>query len=52
MTVEMVDAGPRQVSRSVEVQAPAAELFAIVADPRLHRELDGSDTVGDNIDAP
>jgi Polyketide cyclase / dehydrase and lipid transport len=52
MTVEIVDAGPRQVSRSVEVQAPAAELFAIVADPRRHRELDGSDTVGDNIDAP
>ncbi|MBV9091883.1 MAG: SRPBCC family protein [Mycobacteriaceae bacterium] len=52
MSVEIVDAGPRQVSRAVEVRAPAAELFGIVADPRRHHELDGSGTVGDNIDAP
>ena len=52
MTVVTVDAGPLQVSRSVEVDAPATELFAIVADPRRHHEIDGSDTVGDNIRAP
>jgi hypothetical protein len=52
MTVNPVDAGPRRISRSVEVNAPAEELFAIVADPRRHHELDGSGTVGDNIDAP
>jgi Polyketide cyclase / dehydrase and lipid transport len=52
MTVITVDAGPNQVSRSVEVAAPAAELFAIVANPRRHHELDGSGTVGDNIRAP
>ena len=52
MTVTTVEAGPGQVSRSVEVKAPAAELFAIVADPRRHHELDGSGTVGNNIDAP
>jgi uncharacterized protein YndB with AHSA1/START domain len=52
MTVTVVDAGPRQVSRSVEVAAPAAELFAIVADPRRHHELDGSGTVRANISAP
>ncbi len=52
MSVEIVDAGPRQVSRAVEVQAPASELFAIVADPGRHHELDGSGTVGDNIAAP
>lgn len=52
MTVEVVDAGQRQVSRSVEVNAPAAELFAIVADPRRHHELDGSGTVGETVDAP
>jgi len=52
MTVTVVDAGARQVSRSVEVAAPAAELFAIVADPRRHHELDGSGTVRDNISAP
>jgi uncharacterized membrane protein len=50
--VEIVDAGPTQVSRSVEVNAPAAELFAIVADPRRHHEIDGSGTVGLNIKAP
>ena len=52
MTVNTVDAGPKQISRSVEVNAPASELFAIVADPRRHRELDGSGLVRDNIRAP
>jgi uncharacterized protein YndB with AHSA1/START domain len=52
MTVTTVDAGPKQISRSVEVAAPARELFAIVADPRRHHELDGSGTVGANIRAP
>jgi hypothetical protein len=52
MTVTTVDAGPNQVSRAVEVHAPASELFAIVSDPRRHHELDGSGTVGDNIRAP
>jgi uncharacterized membrane protein len=52
MTVNVVDAGPHQVSRSVEVSAPAAELYAMVADPRRHSELDGSGTVGDNIKVP
>jgi hypothetical protein len=52
MTVSVVDAGPRQVSRSVEVAAPATELFAIVADPRRHGEIDGSGTVGENFKAP
>lgn len=52
MTVTVVDRGPRQVSRRVEVAAPAAELYAIVADPRRHHELDGSGTVRDNITMP
>lgn len=52
MTVTVVDAGPRQVSRSVEVAAPAAELYAMAADPRRHHELDGSGTVRDNITVP
>ena len=51
-TVTVVDAGPRRVCRSVEVGAPASELFAIVADPRRHPELDGSGTVIDNVRAP
>ncbi|MFG1929137.1 SRPBCC family protein [Mycobacterium sp. NPDC048908] len=52
MGVTVVDAGPRQVSRSVEVQAPAPEVFAILADPTRHHEVDGSGTVRDNIRAP
>lgn len=52
MTVAVVDAGPGRISRSVEVAAPAAELFAMAADPRRHRELDGSGTVRDNVKAP
>lgn len=52
MNVQIVDAGPKQISRSVEVNAPASELFAIVADPRRHRELDGSGLVRDNVRGP
>ena len=32
--------------------APVGELYALVADPRRHHELDGSGTVRDNIKAP
>ncbi|CPR12894.1 polyketide cyclase / dehydrase and lipid transport [Mycobacterium bohemicum DSM 44277] len=52
MMVTVVNAGPRRVSRSVEVAAPVAELYAMAADPRRHQELDGSGTVGGNIDSP
>ena len=52
MTVIVVEAGPQQVSRQVEVAAPAAELYDLVADPRRHHELDGSGTVVGNIKAP
>ena len=52
MTITVVDAGPRKVSRSAEVAAPAAELFPLIADPRRHSELDGSGTVGDFVSAP
>jgi uncharacterized protein YndB with AHSA1/START domain len=52
MTVNIVDAGPRKVSRSAEVNAPADEIFELVADPRKHHELDGSGTVVDTIDGP
>ena len=53
MSVTVVDPGPHQISRSVEVQAPAPELFAaIAADPTRHHEVDGSGTVRGNIRAP
>jgi hypothetical protein len=52
MNVTVVDLGPQQISRSVEVRAAASELFAIVADPTRHQELDGSGTVRGNIRGP
>ncbi|BBZ46507.1 SRPBCC family protein [Mycobacterium parmense] len=52
MTVNVVDAGPRRVSRSVDVAAPAAELYGLAANPRRHHELDGSGTVRDNMKVP
>jgi ribosome-associated toxin RatA of RatAB toxin-antitoxin module len=45
--VTTIDAGKRAVSRRALVQAPAAEVFALVADPHRHHELDGSGTVRD-----
>ena len=52
MSVSAVDAGPNRVSRSVVVNAPAADLFAAVADPRLHSALDGSGTVRNTVRGP
>lgn len=46
-TVTVVEAGPQQVARRVLVHAPAADVFALVADPHRHPELDGSGTVRD-----
>ena len=33
------------VSRSIEVNAPASEIFNLLADPARHHEIDGSGTV-------
>ena len=46
-TLKTEDAGPRTVSRSVQVAAPVAALFDQIADPHRHHELDGSGTVRD-----
>jgi hypothetical protein len=43
--VTTVDTGARRVSRRVTVSAPAAEVFALIADPHRHPEVDGSGTV-------
>lgn len=45
--VSSIDSGARKVSRRVLVQAPAKAVFALVADPHRHPELDGSGTVRD-----
>ena len=46
-TLKTEHAGPHTVSRSVQVAAPVADLFALIADPHRHSELDGSGTVRD-----
>jgi uncharacterized protein YndB with AHSA1/START domain len=46
-TVTTVDSGARQVTRRVLVHAPAGDVFALIADPHRHPELDGSGTVRD-----
>lgn len=51
MTITTAD-GPKKVARTAEVQAPAAEIFEVVADPRRHAELDGSGTVVDTVKGP
>ncbi|MCW2515668.1 MAG: dimethyladenosine transferase [Mycobacterium sp.] len=50
--VTVVEAGDGKICRSVEVGTNTAELFAMVADPRRHSELDGSGTVTANISGP
>jgi hypothetical protein len=44
--VSTVDTMPSLlVSRSIEVNAPASEIFNLLADPSRHHEIDGSGTV-------
>ncbi len=50
--IETVNAGDKQVSRRAVVNAPAAVIFELVANPHRHHELDGSGTVGANISGP
>lgn len=50
--IAIIDAGPQQVSRRTVIDAPAEKLFAMVADPKRHGELDGSGTVKDTVSGP
>ena len=50
--VTTVDRGPRVVARGVIANAPAADLFALLTDPRKHGLVDGSGTVKDNVKGP
>ena len=42
----------RSVSRSVVVPAPPSDVFALLADPRRHAEIDGSGTVKGVVRGP
>ncbi|SHH20458.1 YD repeat-containing protein [Jatrophihabitans endophyticus] len=52
MSVSAVDRGPRRIAYTTEVPRPTDELFALVADPHRHGELDGSGTVRDTVKGP
>lgn len=52
MTVETIETGSRTISRRAVVNAPAAELFALLSDPHRHHEIDGSGTVGSKVNGP
>ncbi len=47
-----MNAGPKRVARRTEITAPPREVFALIADPRRHGELDGSGTVGTTVAGP
>jgi uncharacterized protein YndB with AHSA1/START domain len=42
----------RSASGSIVVPVPPAEVFALLADPRRHAEIDGSGTVQQVVEAP
>ncbi len=45
-------AGELVVSASIEIAAPAPQVFDILADPRRHVEIDGSDMIRCCLDGP
>jgi uncharacterized protein YndB with AHSA1/START domain len=42
----------RQVSRSIDIDAPPATVFDLLADPRRHPDFDGSGTVRSAVSGP
>ena len=48
----MVEAGSQVVAYAVDVDAPAEQLYLLVADPHRHHEIDGSQTVGSRAVGP
>ncbi|MGA9870139.1 MAG: SRPBCC family protein [Rhodococcus sp. (in: high G+C Gram-positive bacteria)] len=50
--IRTIDRGARVVARQADIAAPATELFALVANPHRHGELDGSGTVKDTVSGP
>jgi len=48
----VVERGDRKVSVTRVIDAPAAKIFAVLADPRQHSVIDGSGTVKGNVSGP
>jgi hypothetical protein len=49
---EPVEVGERQVAYRLTVKAGADELWALLADPHRHHEVDGSGTVKEKVEGP
>lgn len=52
MKPQQIDTGARQVTFVVEVDRSPSDVFALVANPHRHRELDGSGTVRSAVAGP
>ncbi len=50
--VTTVDRGPANVARSAIVTAEPSEIFALVANPHRHHEVDGTGTVQSSVIGP
>jgi hypothetical protein len=50
---EILETGNEKIkSARIVINAPAEKIFAILADPRRHKEIDGSSTIQENISGP
>ena len=50
---EILDTGNEKIkSARIVINAPADKIFAILANPRRHKEIDGSATIQENISGP
>jgi hypothetical protein len=50
---EIFDTGnPQMKSARIVINAPAEKIFAILANPRRHQEIDGTKTIQSNISGP
>lgn len=50
---EILETGSEKVkSARIVVNAPAEKIFAILSNPRRHKEIDGSATIQENISGP
>jgi hypothetical protein len=50
---EILETGNEKIkSARIVINAPAEKIFAILSDPRRHKEIDGSSTIQENISGP
>jgi hypothetical protein len=50
---EILDTGNKKIrSARIVINAPAEKIFALLSNPRRHKEIDGSSTIQENISGP